>query len=285
MNKRLLLVVLIWIQFLSVSSYSLDNRGQIWIPKCCTKGDAFNVDSNSCILNTNQVKFEADTVILNKGESKWIVESNSVRHAFRYDALCSGNITRNYRVTQTGALIEYTGEKSYYQFYNKYCVDVDHKTGEKIAIICDDKLVVKKCCNLTSILIDRGENTFQCQPTENVIYLNDLSESIFGDEEKKNSEFEFEVKDHLMNYKAIKEFGMRNFEFDEDQKMFKFDNKTDFCLDKLISQWIVLVENEETIMSSLSIAIIILFVLSVIVMSLLMCFKHKLFVKNPRNVS
>jgi hypothetical protein len=174
-----LFVVLIWIKILTVSSISLDNREQIWIPKCCDPGERYNLGSMSCIPDINNVKFEVDTAILNRGESKWIADSNSVRHAIRYE-LCSGNITRNYRVTQTGALIEYTGDKSYYQFYNKYCVDVDHKTGEKIAVVCNDRLVVKKCCNETSILTEQSYNNFECRPTENAIYLNDLSAILFG---------------------------------------------------------------------------------------------------------
>jgi hypothetical protein len=104
MDKRLL-IVLIFIKILAVSSYSLDNREQIWIPKCCDPGERYNLDSRLCIPDINNVKFKVDTAILNRGESKWIADSNSVRHAYRYE-LCSGNITRNYRVTQTGALIE-----------------------------------------------------------------------------------------------------------------------------------------------------------------------------------
>ncbi len=217
--------------------------------------------------------FEVVTVSLNRSGSKWIVESKSVPQTFRYE-WCSGNITRNYRVTQTGALIEYTGEKSYYQFYNKYCVDIDYETGEKIAVICNDRLVVKKCCGLTSILTKQSHNNFECQPTKNAIYLNDLSIILFGEEEKRNIEFEFEVQDQLKNRKVIEKFGMSNFTFDENQKMFKLNDETEFCLDKLNEQWIVLVEDGESLWLSpkgvkVVITIIVLLVLVVLVLYLI----------------
>jgi hypothetical protein len=291
-------VVLIWIRFLFVSSSSLDNRDQIWITKCCASSEKYDLGSRSCIPDENPVQFDVDTVILNIEESNWIEESNSIPHEFRYE-WCSGNITRNYRVTQTGALIEYTGEKSYYQFYNKYCVDVDHKTGEKIAVICNDRLVVKKCCGLTSILTEQSHNNFECQPTENAVYLNDLSAILFGDEEKRNVEFDFDVKYQLKNRRAVKLFGLINFAFDEDQKITKFDSQTDFCVDKLNDHWIFLVENDETVF--IVIALVIFFSLLVLFAMVYLRYilkrkisgKHKLFntcadvcsSKNPRMVS
>jgi hypothetical protein len=259
----MILVVLVLIRFLFVSSYPLDDREPIRITKCCASAERLNSQTKLCIPNINQVKFGVDTVFLNIAGSKWIVDSNSFHHAFRYE-LCSGNITRNYRVTQTGQLIEYTGEKSYYQFYNKYCVDVDHKTGEKIAIICDDRLVVKKCCGVTSILIEQDYGNFECRPTENAIYLNDLTGILFGNEEKKN--IEFAITDQLKNLKELKNFERSHFVFDENQNFIQFDSQTDFCLDKLDKQWIVLAESDKTLwLIRISITIFIVLVLFVTV--------------------
>jgi hypothetical protein len=144
-----------------------------------------------------------------------------------------------------GAMIQYTRDQSYYQFYNEYCVDVDHKTGDKLAIICDDTLVVKKCCDLTSTLTNHG-----CQPSLGAIYLNDLSEILFDNGEMNNIEFEFGFENQLNNYKINKNFGVLNFAIDENHKMIRFNNRTDFCLDKLNGEWIVLVASDETVVSN-----------------------------------
>ncbi len=94
----------------------------------------------------------------------------------------------------------------------------------------------------------QGHNNFECQATENAIYLNDLSEKLFGEnEEKRNLEFKPKAIDQFENYNDIKKFEMSNFTFDEKQKMTHFNNKTEFCLDKLNDQWIVLAENDKTL--------------------------------------
>ncbi len=260
----MLLAMLISTQFLSVSNTILDSHDQIQITKCCAQSERIDLESNSCIPNINQVQFKVDTIGLNITASKWVVEPNYIPYAFRY-GLCTGNIIRDYRITQMGmgSMIQYTGDQSYYQFYNKYCIDVDHKTGDQIAITCNDTLVVKKCCNLTSSLT----NPPGCQPTSDAIYLNDLSDILFGDGEMKNIEFEFGSENQLDNYEINENFGMLNFVFDENHEMIRFNNRTDFCLDKQNGEWIVLVASDETIgFWFYRLIICLLLILSVLVM-------------------
>jgi hypothetical protein len=236
------------IKYLIYFLISLSTSTGMVIKKCCAPAERFNVETKACVPNINGVLYKINFMELTITKQGWI--SNIASGSYSYTQIsekCAGILKteHNYRVTQDGKLINYAGDnQSYYEFYNDFCVDVDYKTGESIAIICENKKVVKKCCEKTLRLQEDGDGEFSCHHTDDPIFLNDISE-IFTPDGKSSENYKFTENsiESFTNYSKIVNFRPDQFQFDEDL-LITFENETDFCLDKLEDRWIILLKDK-----------------------------------------
>jgi hypothetical protein len=92
-----------------------------------------------------------------------------------------------------------------------------------------------------------------------------LSEILFDNEEMKNIEFEYGFEYQRKHYEISENFRLFNFAIDENHRMIRFNNITDFCLDKLNGEWIVLVPSDETSESIRSLVEVFEFVVLILI--------------------
>jgi hypothetical protein len=185
---------------------------------------------------------------LTKQKQGWISKLTSGPNSYTQKSeICEGILKTepNYRVTQEGKLVNYIGaNQSYYEFYNDFCVDVNYKSGESIAIICENLKVIKKCCEKTLRLQEDGDGEFSCHQTDEPIFLNDISE-IFNSNLKSTENYEFTHRsiENFKDYSKIYNFSDDHFQF-YGNFLTEFRYNSDFCLDKLVDHWNVLLRNK-----------------------------------------
>jgi hypothetical protein len=123
-------------------------------------------------------------------------------------------------------------------------LDVDHKTGKSIAIICNNKRTVSKCCEKTQKLLKSEKGVYQCEDTKEAIYLNDLADVLWKSEKTKpNIEYKVQSYSQFQNIEIIRNYSIDQFEFDKNQTVTKFKDNSNFCLDKFEDSWIVFTSN------------------------------------------
>jgi hypothetical protein len=215
------------------------------LKKCCASSDRYNKEIRKCVPNKNFFEFKINLMVLDKNGTLWDakVQDFSARYKQRQD-LCDGveKDDPNYKLIQNGSLVHYTGpDQNYYNFYNNFCLDVDHSTGKPIAIICNNKRTVPKCCDKTQKLVKSAKRSYRCEATNEAILLNDLADVLWKSEEIKPN-IGYRIRNYLeiKNIEIAKNYSLDHFEFDENRTMTKFRNNTNFCLDKFEDSWIVL---------------------------------------------
>jgi hypothetical protein len=213
------------------------------IKKCCAPAERFNTETKSCIPNVYGVPHRINFMALNLTKQRWISDLTSGPYCYTQKSeYCKGILKTdsNYRVTQEGKLVNYAGDdQSYYEFFNDFCADINYKSGESIAIICENKKVIKKCCEKTLRLQEKENGEFTCDHTDEPIFLNDISEIFNSNESSENYEFSNISRSSFQNYLKFDSFFNDHFQFDGNL-LEKFKNESEFCLDKLDDRWIVL---------------------------------------------
>jgi hypothetical protein len=120
-------------------------------------------------------------------------------------------------------------------------LDVDHKTGKQIAIICNNKRTILKCCETSQKLVKSEDNRYRCEDTNEAIYLNDLAGVLWKNEETKpNIEYKVQSFSQFQKIQDIDSYSIDHLIFDANQTMTKFKDNSNFCLDKFEDSWTAL---------------------------------------------
>jgi hypothetical protein len=227
---------------------NLSTSYAITIKKCCAASERYDVETQACVPNVNGVPHKINFTSLIVTKQGWISNfSSGIPFYIQKPEICKGILKTesNYRVTQEGKLVNFVGDnQSYYEFYNDFCVDVDHKSSESIAIICENQKVIKKCCEKTMKLQESHDGEFSCHQTDEPIFLNDISE-IFTPDGKSSENYEFSKNsiESFGDFLKVYNFSADHFKL-EGNILSEFKNETDFCLEKIDDRWIVLLKNE-----------------------------------------
>lgn len=246
------------LQFLLVISV-LDLNIGFTLKKCCSPAERYNIKTGRCVPIKKSLEFKINMMVLTYNNLRWVPKDEKFFAIYNQKMeLCDGFLTDdpNYRVTENGTLVKYTGQnQTYYQLYNDFCLDTNYETGEQVVIICNNQKIIRKCCNETMELLEANKGIYQCNSTENAVFLNDLSDILWKTEETKpNLEYDSNQQiSNFTNYFKISDFKLEDFTFDENQTI-QFKSASDFCLDKLNGKWILLAEKEMVSVQSANIA-------------------------------